>query len=267
MSSKGEKIVKSKAGWRKADQVKRIRIIMTMVAVALCISVAAGAVLAWVQIKHPFGGGSSSQSASSASSAQDEALPVYEDSYNLVLVNATHALKADFTLQETSFEGVTVDGRIVPALEKMMNAAKAADSPLKLAGGYVSQKDQDKLFQAEVDRLKKNGYSQVRAESQAQSAVGRGGYNEKQTGMEVQFIAPGLADGADFSTTAQYRWLVQNSVHYGFVLRYSETKASVTGMNFNPGAFRYVGTDNALAMRALGMSLEEYVGYVNQRPS
>lgn len=267
MSSKGEKIVKSKAGWRKADQVKRIRIIMTMVAVALCISVAAGAVLAWVQIRHPFGGASSSQSASSPSSAQEEVLPVYEDSYNLVLVNATHALKSDFTIQETSFEGVTVDERIVPALEEMMNAAKAAGSPLKLAGGYVPQKDQDKLFQAAVDRLKKSGYSQVRAESQAQSAVGRGGYNERQTGMAVQFTAPGLADGVGFSATAQYRWLVQNSVHYGFVLRYSETKTSVTGMNFNPGAFRYVGTDNALKMRALGMSLEEYVSYVRQQPS
>ena len=44
--NKGEKVVKTRASWRKADQVRKIKIVMTFVVVALCISVAAGAVLA-----------------------------------------------------------------------------------------------------------------------------------------------------------------------------------------------------------------------------
>ena len=39
--NKGEKVVKSRAGWKKADQVRKIKIVMTFVVVALCISIAA----------------------------------------------------------------------------------------------------------------------------------------------------------------------------------------------------------------------------------
>src|SRR5699024_4874425 len=49
--NKGEKVVKSRAGWKKADQVRKIKIVMTFVVVALCISIAAGAVLAWIEIE------------------------------------------------------------------------------------------------------------------------------------------------------------------------------------------------------------------------
>lgn len=262
---KGEKILKTQAGWYRADQVHRIRIVMTMVAVAICISAAAGAVVAWVQIRHPFDRSSSSKSASSVSPAQDDSLPVYEDSYNLVLVNASHALKSDFTVLKTSFQGVTVDERIVPALQAMMERAEKDGCTLALSSGYVDAAAQDKLYRAEVENLKTNhGYSQVRAENQAQASVGRANYNEKQTGMAVQFTAPDLAKGKSFSSTAQYGWLVRYSVDYGFVLRCPQNKENVTGMQFNPGLFRYVGTDNAVKMRALGMCLEEYVSYVNQ---
>lgn len=264
MNNRHDKIVKTKAGWHKADQVKKIRIIMTMVAVALSLSICAGAVLAWVEIKNPFDRLSSSKSTSSVSAAaEDEPLPVYDDSYSLVLVNSSHSVKSDFTVQKESFEGVTVDQRIVPALREMMQAAKGAGCPLALSAGYVEPKEQEKLFQAEVESLKKNqGYSQVRAENQAQSTVGRAGYSEKQTGMAVQITAQGLEKGADFTATAQYRWLVQNSVDYGFVQRYPQSKVGVTGMAFSPGYFRYVGTNHAVKMRALGMCLEEYAGYI-----
>ena len=39
---------------KKADQVRKIKIVMTFVVVALCISIAAGAVLAWIEIEQPF---------------------------------------------------------------------------------------------------------------------------------------------------------------------------------------------------------------------
>ena len=63
--NKGEKVVKTRASWRKADQVRKIKIVMTFVVVALCISVAAGAVLAWIEIQHPFDTSSSSVPVSS----------------------------------------------------------------------------------------------------------------------------------------------------------------------------------------------------------
>ncbi len=269
MRKRGEKIVQTRAGWHKADQVRKIKIVMTVIALALCISLVTGAVLAWVQIKHPFDKHSVSSAPSSSAapaSSNSEVLPVYDDSFNLVVVNATSQLKSGFSVQLGQFGGVTVDDRIIPALKKMMEDAKTDGCALKLSGGYVDAKEQDKLFDAGVQNLiKNNGYSQVRAQNKIQTTIGRGGYNENQTGMAVTFSAEGLANNADFTATNQYKWLIKNSVRYGFVLRYAESKMAITGMAFNPRHFRYVGEDNAVKMREYSMCLEEYAAYVRQQ--
>lgn len=265
MHNNKNKIVKSRASWYKADQVRKIRIVMTMISVALCISVAAGAVLAWIQLKHPFDKPpvSSASSFAAAASINSEPLPIYDDSYNLVLVNASNQFKPEVSPSFSKIEGVTVDTKIIPPLKNMLQDAKTDDCELKLTSGYVDAKEQDKLFAARVQNLIKNQkYTQVRAENEAETLIGRGGYNENQTGMAVSFSAPGMAKNADFTTTKQYKWLVKNSVNYGFVLRYADNKTALTGMVFNPYHFRYVGVQNAVNMRAYSMCLEEYAAYV-----
>lgn len=269
MSRRGEKVVKSRAGWHKADQVKKIKIVMTMTAVALCISVAAGAALVWVQVKHPFDQTSASSAAFSSAvpaSSDSDTLPVYDDKYNLIVVNASAPLKSDFTTSLTKYEGITVDDKIVPSLHKMIQDAKADGCVLKLTGGYVDAKEQNKLFEAATQNLMKSqGLSRVRAENEAQNTIGRGGYNENQTGMAVDFSAEGLAAGADFTVTDQYKWLIKNSIFYGFVLRYPENNTGSTGMAFQPHHFRYVGGSNAVKMREYAMCLEEYAAYVRMQ--
>jgi D-alanyl-D-alanine carboxypeptidase len=264
-----EKVVQTRGGWYKADQVRKMKIVMTVIAIALCISLATGATLAWVQIKHPFDKravSSSGLGSAAVDSSDSGELPVYENSYNLVVVNANTPLKPDFNVQLDQFGGVTVDARIIPALKKMMEDAKADGCALKLIGGYVDAKEQDKLFTEGVQNLIKNeAYSKVRAENQVQTTIGRGGYNENQSGLAVTFSTDGLADNADFTATNQYQWLIKNSVRYGFVLRYLESKTGVTGMAFNPRHFRYVGVDNAVKMREYSMCLEEYAAYVRKQ--
>ena len=148
----------------------------------------------------------------------------------------------------------------------MMAAAESAGCSLKLSGGYVDAKTQNELYQAEVKNLMKTKkLSQVLAESKAQYTVGRGGSNENQTGLAVTFSAAGQKSGESFDSTSQYRWLIQNCVDYGFILRFPENKTSVTGMDFNPAHFRYVGNENALKMREYSMCLEEYVPYLEQQ--
>lgn len=261
--------MQTRAGWHRADQVRKIKIVMTVIAVALCMSIAAGAILVWVQIKRPFDTspvGGMPASSSATVSLNSEVLPVYEDSYNLVVVNASTQLKSDFSVQLAQLKGVTVDNRITPALKKMLQDAQADGCDLKLTSGYVDAKEQDKLFAAGVqDLIKNQGYTQVRAENQVQTSIGRGAYNENQTGMAVAFSAEGLADNADFTATNQYKWLVKNSVHYGFVLRYAESKTAVTGMAFDPHHFRYVGGEHAVKMREYSMCLEEYAAYIKQQ--
>lgn len=263
--NKGEKVVKSRAGWKKADQVRKIKIVMTFVVVALCISIAAGAVLAWIEIEQPFAEEPSSAPVSSQPPVSSEAeLPVYDNTFNLVVVNLDTPLPDDFTVQLEEYEGFSFEERIVEALSKMVEDARADGIALEIAGGYISKEEQDAQYQATVQQLmEQEGYSRVRAEDQAEKTVGRGGYNEWQTGMLVEFSSSG--EDVPFEQSQAYQWLMRNCVNYGFVLRYPENKTSATGTAYTPSCFRYVGTENAVKMREYSMCLEEYAQYIRQQ--
>ena len=56
-----------------------------------------------------------------------------------------------------------------------------------------------------------------------------------------------------------YEWLEAYAAEYGFILRWPQERQAATGMVFEPWHWRYVGRDNALAIRASGLSLEEYL--------
>lgn len=263
--NKGEEVVKSRAGWKKADQVRKIKIVMTFVVAALCISIAAGAVLAWIEIEQPFAEEPSSAPVSSQPPVSSEAeLPVYDNTFNLVVVNLDTPLPDDFTVQLEEYEGFSFEERIVEALSKMVEDARADGIALEIAGGYISKEEQDAQYQAAVQQLmEQEGYSRVRAEDQAEKTVGRGGYNEWQTGMLVDFSSSG--EDVPFEQSQAYQWLMRNCVNYGFVLRYPENKTSATGTAYTPSCFRYVGTENAVKMREYSMCLEEYAQYIRQQ--
>ena len=46
---------------------------------------------------------------------------------------------------------------------------------------------------------------------------------------------------------------------YGFIERYPEGKDSITGINYEPWHYRYVGVENAKAIEESGLCLEEYI--------
>ena len=266
MGGRKERIVKSREDWRKQNQVKKLRIFMTVVGIAIVLSAAAGAMLAWVQVNRLFARNANQASSVAPVSSAASSLPVYSNSLNLLLVNSQNPLPSSYQVEVTEYNGVPVDGRIVPSLTEMMQAASAAGCPLKLTAGYVDAAKQDQLYRAEVKRLMQTEKkSQVLAENQAQATVGRGGYNESQTGLSVVLAAGNGVGGTKFASTSQYQWLLKNSASYGFILRYPENKGDVTGMQFQPDRFRYVGKDNAVKMRQLSMCLEEYSDYVGVR--
>lgn len=267
MRNRREKIIKTHAQWRSQNQMKKIRIIMTVIVVTIVFSLAAGGLLAWSQVRELFQplASSSSFASSDRDSSVSGGLPVYSDSLNLMLVNQSIPIPSDYQAKLTDFEGQKVDERIVPALRQMMEKAQADGCPLTLSGGYVDTDGQNRLYENEVQRLMKNeNLSRVRAENQALNTVGKGGYNENQTGLAVTFSAGGK-QGGDFASTKQYHWLSENSVYYGFILRFPNDRESLTGMEFQPAHFRYVGTANAIKMREYSMCLEEYVIYLSKQ--
>lgn len=251
---RGDKVFKSQPGWRSVNQVRRLRILMTIVAVVILISVTAGLLLIWYQL-HP-----SLEKELFASSAPEYSEPVQSAASSapelLLLVNSNRSLSESVTPDLTELEGIQVDKRLAAAYEEMKKAAAADGITLKITRGYVTAEQQEEQYKKKVQELVASGYTQVRAEDTAQSLVERGGYSEYQTGLAVDFE---LTDGAG---GAQSKWLLVNSPQYGFVLRYPENKTSVTQKNAEPQHFRYVGQDNAQRMRQMGFCLEEYVSYL-----
>jgi zinc D-Ala-D-Ala carboxypeptidase len=270
---KREKVIKSHDDWRRQNEVRKLRIIMTVVAVFLGISVAAGVVLALMNVKNTADQMKKRVSAymTSSVSSADDGLPEYDDSLNLLLVNSSQKIPDDYRPQLTEYGSVQVDARIVPALRRMMEAAEAAGCPLTITSGYVDEQTQNQKFQAEVKRLMtEQKLSRIRAEDKAQATVGEGGYTDSQTGLSVCFTAKG-AEKSQFRQTAQYRWLQRYAADYGFILRYPDDPSAADGINSktkhigDSSCYRYVGRDNALKMREYSMSLEEYVQYLSSR--
>lgn len=263
---RGERIVKAKPSGYEEREIRRLGKIRLLIGVLLLCTIAAGGWLAWVQVMTPYepeSNSSSSETSAILSSQEEDLLPVYHDDFNLKIASSNHPLEEGEEPELGEYEGIQVDKRIIPALKAMMEAAQKQGVPLKITQGYVSAEEQDKLFQAEVERLmEENHYSQVMAEQTAVQTVSRGGEDESQTGMSVRLAAEG--EEGSFEDTAQYRWGSRHCVEYGFVIRYPADKESATGHSGDNSYFRYVGTQAAMRMRQLQMCLEEYAEYVDR---
>jgi D-alanyl-D-alanine carboxypeptidase len=96
--------------------------------------------------------------------------------------------------------------------------------------------------------------------------IARPGYSEHQTGLAIDIIAlpttcpPDLVASC-FAPTTQAMWLAANAFKWGFVLRYPSDKTPVTGYEFEPWHYRYVGVALATEMHYTGITtLEEFFG-------
>lgn len=94
----------------------------------------------------------------------------------------------------------------------------------------------------------------------AQKSVAKPGGSEHQTGLafDVIFRRNGEMIEEQKEDDAEIKWLFSNAHKYGFILRFPKGKEAVTGYNFEPWHFRYVGKTLAQKLYAEGITLEEY---------
>jgi D-alanyl-D-alanine carboxypeptidase len=94
-------------------------------------------------------------------------------------------------------------------------------------------------------------------------STARPGFSEHQTGLTMD-IGPESGEcslNACFGETAEGIWLRDNAHRFGFILRYPADKTPVTGYEYEPWHFRYVGGDLAGEMHRTGVTtLEEFFG-------
>jgi len=86
------------------------------------------------------------------------------------------------------------------------------------------------------------------------------GGSEHQTGLafDVIFRRNGEMIEEQLETDPEIIWLYENSYKYGFILRYPKGKEEITGFNYEPWHFRYVGKELAMELHEKDITLEEY---------
>lgn len=179
----------------------------------------------------------------------------------LVLVNNETPLPDDWTVElvpVTADSQEMIDARAYDDLFAMTEAARKENIWFWVTSGYRSVELQADILERKIRENEEKGMSREEAEEDALRTIQRPGYSEHHTGLVVDFN-----DASDnFEETDCYYWLEEHAAEYGFVQRYKQKKASITGIDNESWHYRYVGRLYAEEMERLDMCLEEYVEYL-----
>lgn len=152
----------------------------------------------------------------------------------------------------------------VDALLIMLQAGIAqGETNWQVSAGYRSVEYQQKVFDEYVYDYRQQGLSGSEARNAASRYVAAPGCSEHHTGLAFDITIP----GESFSLTHQCQWLTENCWDYGFILRYTEDKESITGFGAEAWHFRYVGLPHSQVMRDNNWCLEEYVEFLKNQDS
>lgn len=181
----------------------------------------------------------------------------------LALVNANLPLTAEPTPELAVADDATGQQLEAEAAEqyRAMAAAAAADGiTLELVTGYQDVSAREAAFDARKQVYLEKGLSEEEAAAYAASVCPPANASEQATGYAADILSPDCTEKTTrFADTRAYEWLTAYAAEYGFALRWPEERQAATGMVYEPWHWRYVGVENALAIRASGLSLEEFL--------
>lgn len=193
------------------------------------------------------------------------------DEWNLILVNPWQALPEDFSpnLVEVDNEQ-RIDARIEEAWYNWKQAALEAGHRLFFASGYRSIELQEANFNRTVQENINAGLSEQESVNKAKEYLTEPGHSEHHTGLALdivdeEWIVAGKGLIPEYATQESQQWLVETMQDYGFILRYPKGKEDITGIQYEPWHFRYVGENHAKFMIEHDLVLEEYIELIAQR--
>lgn len=161
---------------------------------------------------------------------------------NLVDVSAEYNLYGTaFKLSEECYE----------AFLKMYEDAKNAGYGFKINSAYRSYESQVKIYQ---------GWVNQDGQELADTYSARAGYSEHQTGYAFD-VRDSPFTNDDYAKTKSFTWVSKNAYKYGFIIRFPEDKEYITGYQYEPWHYRYVGLEAAKYIHEHAITFEEYYEY------
>lgn len=136
--------------------------------------------------------------------------------------------------------------------KKMYNAAKNDNVSIFIASPYRSYSDQNALY---------TYYVNTDGKQNADTYSARPGFSEHHTGLAMDLIPEYGLDLDTFENSDGFKWMQENAYKYGFILRYPKGKEDITGYDYEPWHYRYVGVEVATKIHDLDITFDEYYAY------
>jgi D-alanyl-D-alanine carboxypeptidase len=111
-----------------------------------------------------------------------------------------------------------------------------------------------------------SGYRDAKEQSQLYKEMGAdyalpAGYSEHNLGLSLDIGST----QAEMNQAAEGKWLKKNAWTYGFILRYPKDKTTITGIQYEPWHFRYVGLPHSMIMQEKNLAMEQYLDFLKEK--
>lgn len=258
---------------KRKKKVRKNLIIFVQTLVIIALVIALTVVSSnYISLKNSINSNNSSGASSITDSSTESNTEILVDEtkeWYLKLVNPDLSVTNEFisSVKLTNIDSRFTDGkesskfldeRVAEAFVNMCEAALKDGIALKSVSAYRTYNYQNNLFNNRVERCVNEGYSREEAKKVAATIVAIPGTSEHHLGLAVDINSV----EESFEDTTAFRWLQQNAENYGFIMRYSKEKKSITKIIYEPWHYRYVGVEHAKRINELNMCLEEYIDYL-----
>lgn len=186
---------------------------------------------------------------------------------DLILVNYEHAYQFPDGEKQTVFYGnkspaymlngisLSIDSDLFPLFDKMLVDFSEATGckEILITSGYRTYEDQQAIMTSRIASM---------GEEKAKMYVAEPGHSEHHSGLAVDMVIFTGGRQYYFPEHEAGAWIIENAPNYGFILRYTEEMAELTGCAAEPWHYRYVGTPHARLITGMGLCYEQYVEYL-----
>ncbi|MBE6853742.1 MAG: D-alanyl-D-alanine carboxypeptidase family protein [Ruminococcus sp.] len=175
----------------------------------------------------------------------------YVDGSNKDIVNL-YSNKND--VYDLSTVDMMLDRSMINAINSMLGDfyAQTGITDVLANSGYRSYDEQKIMYDNDIAATGK----------QYSTLVAPPGNSEHHTGYAMDFA---INDGYSYPALrneGEYSWIYENANKYGMILRYTEENSHITGYMAESWHFRYVGEPHASLISKMGISFEEYIGFL-----
>ena len=184
----------------------------------------------------------------------------------LILVNKNNTLPSNYIPKDlikvnVPFDDIEISEKhflrhaAAKNLEQLFKIAYKNHIFLTAVSGYRSYFRQKEIYD---QSLLKNGKLYTK------KYIGKPGQSEHQTGLAIDLSTPSINNVLEDNLidTAEGIWLNNHSYNFGFIIRYPLGKESITGYNYEPWHFRFVGLYAAKKIYKRKITLEEYLNLI-----